>query len=42
VSKSRFGDVPPTREELLRGFLEGSPYVITGPERWNPLGLGTT
>jgi hypothetical protein len=40
--KSRFGDVPPTTEELLRGFLEGSPYVITGPERWNPLGLGTT
>jgi hypothetical protein len=40
--KSRFGEVPPTTEELLRGFLEGSPYVITGPERWNALGLGTT
>ena len=40
--KSRFGDVPPSTEELLRGFLEGSPYVVTGPERWNALGLGTT
>ncbi len=40
--QSRFGAVPPTTEELLRGFLEGSAYVITGPERWNALGLGTT
>ncbi|MGO8993012.1 MAG: DUF6088 family protein [Polyangiaceae bacterium] len=39
---SRFGAVPPTTEELLRGFLQGGAYVITGPERWNALGLGTT
>jgi len=39
---SRFGPVPPTTEELLRGFLQGTAYVITGPEKWNALGLGTT
>ncbi len=39
---SRFGAVPPTTEELLRSFLQGGAYVITGPERWNALGLGTT
>jgi hypothetical protein len=39
---SRFGSVPPATEEVLRAFLEGSPYVITGPETWNTLGLGTT
>jgi hypothetical protein len=37
-----FGRVPPSDEELLRGFLDGTPFVVTGPERWNALGLGTT
>lgn len=40
--KGRFGDVPPLDEEVMRGFLEGSPFVFTGSERWNSLGLGTT
>ena len=40
--RSRFGEVPPTDEALLRAFLDGAPYVFTGPERWNALGLGTT
>jgi hypothetical protein len=40
--RSRFGEVPPTDEALLRGFLDGGPFVFTGPERWNALGLGTT
>jgi len=40
--RSRFGEVPPTDEALLRAFLDGDPYVFTGPERWNALGLGTT
>jgi hypothetical protein len=40
--RSRFGDVPPTDEALLRAFLDGGPFVFTGPERWNALGLGTT
>jgi hypothetical protein len=39
---SRFGVVPPGDEELLRAFLDGSPFVYTGPERWNALGLGST
>lgn len=40
--RSRFGVVPPTDEELMRGFLDGAPFVFTGPDRWNELGLGTT
>lgn len=40
--RSRFGEVPPTDEALLRAFLDGGPFVFTGPERWNALGLGTT
>jgi hypothetical protein len=40
--RGRFGAVPPTEEEVMRGFLEGAPFVFTGPERWNALGLGTT
>lgn len=41
-TKSRFGPVPPADAELMRAFLDGEPYVFTGPERWNALGLGTT
>lgn len=26
----------------MRAFLEGAPFVFTGPERWNALGLGST
>lgn len=40
--RSRFGEVPPTDEALLRAFLDGEPFVFTGPDRWNALGLGTT
>lgn len=39
---SRFGPVPPTDEELMKAFLKGGPFVITGPELWNALGLGAT
>lgn len=39
---SRFGQAPPSEEEILRGFLGSSPFVITGPPRWNALGLGAT
>lgn len=41
-AESRFGPVPPTDRELLRAFLGGAPFVITGPEAWNALGLGAT
>jgi hypothetical protein len=40
--KSRFGQAPPSEEEILRGFLGSSPFVITGPPKWNALGLGAT
>ena len=40
--QSRFGQAPPTEEEILRGFLGGSAFVITGPPKWNALGLGAT
>lgn len=40
--RSRFGPVPPLDEEIMRAFLDGGPFVFTGPERWNALGLGTT
>ena len=41
-SRGRFGAVPPTDDEVMRAFLDGGPFVFTGPERWNALGLGTT
>ena len=40
--QSRFGQAPPTDDEILRGFLGDSPFVITGPPKWNALGLGAT
>ncbi len=40
--KSRFGQAPPSEEEILRGFLGSSPFLITGPPTWNALGLGAT
>lgn len=39
---SRFGAVPPTDHEVMRGFLERGPFLFTGPDCWNALGLGTT
>ncbi len=39
---SRFGQAPPSEEEILRGFLGSSRFVITGPPKWNALGLGAT
>jgi hypothetical protein len=38
----KFGPVPPTDDELLRRFLDDTPFLVTGPEHWNALGLGTT
>lgn len=40
--RGRFGEVPPADEEVLTALLDGSPWVITGPSRWNALGLGST
>ena len=40
--RGRFGVVSPSDEEILRAFLDDTPFVFTGPERWNALGLGST
>ena len=40
--RSRFGEVPPSDDALLDALLDDSPYLITGPPRWNALGLGAT
>lgn len=40
--QSRFGPAPALDEDLLRAFLDGGRFVITGPPRWNALGLGST
>lgn len=40
--RGKFGPAPPNDAELMRAFLDGAPFVFTGPSRWNALGLGTT
>jgi len=42
AKRGRFGTVLPADEEILRAFLDGGAFVLTGPERWNALGLGST
>jgi hypothetical protein len=39
---TKFGPAPAPNEELLRAFFGGNPFVVTGPPRWNALGLGAT
>jgi hypothetical protein len=39
---SKFGPAPVSDEVLLRAFLDGEPFLISGPPRWNALGLGST
>jgi hypothetical protein len=38
----KFGPLPPSDDELMRAFLNAGAFVFTGPEYWNPLGLGAT
>jgi hypothetical protein len=40
--RGRFGVVPPSDQEILRAFLDDTPFVFTGPDRWNTLCLGAT
>ena len=40
--RSKWGPVPPRREELLRAALGDTPFLISGSSAWNPLGLGAT
>ena len=39
---SRFGAAPTSETQLLRAFFAGSPFLISGPPKWNTLGLGAT
>jgi hypothetical protein len=39
---SKFGPAPVPDSVLLRAFLEGEPFLVSGPQRWNALGLGST
>lgn len=39
---TRFGPAPAPDEELLRAFLYGERFLVTGPPYWNALGLGST
>ena len=39
---SKFGEVPPGKEELMRGYLKGRPFIFSGPDQWNALDLGST
>ncbi len=39
---SKFGPAPAADDVLLRAFLDGEPFLISGPPRWNALGLGAT
>lgn len=39
---TEFGPAPPASGDLLRAFLGGDPFVVTGPPIWNALRLGGT
>lgn len=40
--QSEWGPLPPHDSELMRAFLEDAPFLFTGSQRWNALGLGAT
>lgn len=40
--RGRFGAAPPSDEETMRAFLDDTPFVFTGSDKWNALGLGAT
>jgi hypothetical protein len=39
---TKFGPAPVPDDVLLRAFLGDEPFLISGPPRWNALGLGST
>jgi len=40
--KTAFGIVPPDEDQLIKVFLKGDDYLITSPNYYNTLGLGST
>ena len=41
-AKASFGDVPPEDEKLVRVFLKSDEFLLTSPNFYNSLGVGTT
>ncbi|NCU31618.1 MAG: hypothetical protein EOM23_01480 [Candidatus Moranbacteria bacterium] len=41
-TKASFGNVPPEDEILVRAFLKSDDFLLTTPNLYNSLGLGTT
>ena len=41
-AKVSFGEVPPKDEELVRAFLKSDDFLMTSPNLYNSLGVGTT
>ena len=40
--KASFGNVPPEDEKLVRAFLKSNVFLLTSPNLYNSLGVGTT
>ncbi|HMI64405.1 MAG TPA: hypothetical protein VK517_00105 [Cyclobacteriaceae bacterium] len=40
--KTAFGDTPPEEEVLIRSFLKDDRFLLTSPNAYNSLGVGTT
>jgi len=40
--QSNFGPVPPSDDEVARGFLRDKEFLVFSPSAYNALGLGTT
>jgi hypothetical protein len=40
--KTAFGQAPPEDKELIRGFLKDNDFLLTSPNAFNNLGVGTT
>jgi hypothetical protein len=40
--ESAFGKTPPDETELIRGFLKDDRFLVTSPNAYNSLGVGTT
>ena len=40
--KSRFGVLPPSPEKLVKAFLKDDRFLLTSPNDYNSLGMGTT
>lgn len=41
-SNSVFGEVPPSEDDLIRSFLKDDRFLVTSPNFYNALGVGTT